>query len=167
MIRPYEQRDADALWSLKRAFERELGSATGDDGKAATYREKLDDTYRESYLRWVDRCVEESERTVQLAVVDGDAVGYVFVLPESLAHVWDGAVLNELFVRERARGTGVVDDLLAAAVSLARDQRLPLDRLLLDVDPENDRARAVYDRWGFEPWGEMVARELSVPDPVE
>jgi len=45
-------------------------------------------------------------------------------------------------------------------LSVARDQSLPLDRLVLDVDPDNERARAFYDRWGFEPWGEMVAREL-------
>ena len=29
-----------------------------------------------------------------------------------------------------------------------------------NVDPDNDRARAFYERWGFERWGEMVAREL-------
>ncbi|WP_284011169.1 GNAT family N-acetyltransferase [Haloarcula pelagica] len=167
MIRPYETTDADTLWELKRAFELELGTATGEEGKAAAYREKLDDDYRASYLQWVDRCVAEAERTVQLAVRDGEVVGYGFVLPESMAHVWDAAVLNELFVAEQARGTGVVDDLLGAAVAVAREQSLPLDRLVLDVDPDNDRARAVYDRWGFEPWGEMVARDLTAADPVE
>jgi ribosomal protein S18 acetylase RimI-like enzyme len=29
------------------------------------------------------------------------------------------------------------------------------------VDRENDRARAFYDRHGFEHWGEMVARKLE------
>ncbi len=159
MIRPY-QSDADALWDLKRGFELELGEGTGDDGKAATYREKLDDEYRASYLAWVDRCVAENDRCVQLAQRDGAVVGYVFVLPETLSHIWDGAVLNEIFVHEDHRGAGVADDLLEAALSVARDQALPLDRLVLDVDPENERARAFYERWGFEPWGEMVAREL-------
>jgi GNAT superfamily N-acetyltransferase len=87
-------------------------------------------------------------------------LGYAFVLPESLAYVWDAAVLNELYVVPAARGSGVADDLLDAALDQARGQSLPLDRLVLDVDPANDRARAFYDRRGFEPWGEMVALTL-------
>jgi ribosomal protein S18 acetylase RimI-like enzyme len=91
----------------------------------------------------------------------GELVGYVFVLPERLAMVWDAAVINELYVAPDYRGTGVADDLLAAAVDLASDQSLPLDRVVLDVDPANERARAFYDRHGFEPWGELVAREVD------
>jgi len=87
-------------------------------------------------------------------------VGYVFVLPASLSYIWDGAVLNELFVREPHRGTGVGDDLLAAALAVAREQSLPTDRLLLDVDPDNERATAFYERWGFEDWGTLLARDL-------
>jgi ribosomal protein S18 acetylase RimI-like enzyme len=160
MIRPYRESDAEVLWELKRGFELGLGTGTGDEKKAATYRGKLDDGYRESYLDWVRRCVGETERCVQLAHRDG-VVGYVFVLPESLAHIWDGAVLNEIFVREPARGTGVADDLMDAALSVAADQDLPLSRIVLDVDSDNGRARAFYDRWGFEDWGEMVARRLG------
>jgi len=160
MIRPYREGDAEDLWSLKRSFELELGNDTGGDGKAATYRDKLDGAYRESYLAWVDRCVADHERCVQVAEHDGAVAGYVFVLPERLAHIWDGAVLNEIYVRGTHRGTGVSDDLLEAALSVARGQDLPLDRLVLDVDPDNDRAGALYERWGFERWGEMVAREL-------
>jgi RimJ/RimL family protein N-acetyltransferase len=49
---------------------------------------------------------------------------------------------------------------MRAALDCARAQDPPLDRLVLDVDRENDRARAFYDRWGFEHWGEMIARPL-------
>ncbi|WP_348611113.1 GNAT family N-acetyltransferase [Halobaculum rarum] len=86
--------------------------------------------------------------------------GYVFVLPESLSFVWDAAVLNEVYVRPEYRGTGVADGLMDAALSTAREQDLPLDRMVLDVDRENERAQAFYDRYGFEHWGEMVARDL-------
>jgi RimJ/RimL family protein N-acetyltransferase len=58
------------------------------------------------------------------------------------------------------RGTDVADDLIEAALDFARDQDLPLDRIVLDVDPDNERAAAFYDRWRFEPWGEVVARPL-------
>jgi ribosomal protein S18 acetylase RimI-like enzyme len=160
-IRPYDRAtDADALWDLKRAFERGLGSGTGDDGKAERYAGKLTADYREGYLSWVDRCVERNERSVQVAVGDDGLAGYVFVLPETHAYIWDAAVLNEIFVREQRRGTGVADDLIEAALAVARGQDLPLDRIVLDVDRENDRATAFYERHGFEHWGEMVAREL-------
>jgi GNAT superfamily N-acetyltransferase len=177
-VRPYEpERDRDALWACKRGFERGLGTGTGDDAKAARYEGKLTADYREAWLDWVDRCVADDERCVTVASApdvagngpdetdrDGEETqhlfGYVFVLPERLAYVWDAAVLNELFVVPPARGTGVADDLMAAAVALARDQSLPLDRLVLDVDRENERARAFYERHGFAHWGEMVAKDL-------
>jgi ribosomal protein S18 acetylase RimI-like enzyme len=173
-IRPYDpQTDADALFDRKTAFERGLGESTGGDEKAATYEGKLTDAYRERWLAWVDRCVADDERCVTVAVTEGgdgrddsahddpDLVGYVFVLPERLAMVWDAAVINEIYVAPEHRGTGVADDLLDAAVALARDQNLPLDRIALDVDPKNERAKAFYDRHGFGPWGEMVARSVD------
>jgi ribosomal protein S18 acetylase RimI-like enzyme len=160
VIRPYESGDADALWRLKRRFELALATGTGGDAKEATYRDKLDDDYRRSYLDWVGRCVEECPRAVQVADPGDELAGYVFVLPDSLAHVWDAAVLNEVFVAETDRGTGVADDLMEAALTLAREQDLPLDRIVLDVDPDNARATGFYDRWGFEAWGELVARPL-------
>jgi GNAT superfamily N-acetyltransferase len=160
MARPYRTGDADALWDLKRGFERELGSTTGDDAKQAVYEGKLDERYRREYLDWVDRCVDETERAIQVVERDGQLAGYVFVLPESLAYIWDAAVLNEIFVREQFRGTSVADELMEAAMSVARQQSLPLDRLVLDVDRKNERAQAFYERWGFDHWGEMVARDL-------
>ncbi|TKX75051.1 N-acetyltransferase [Halorubrum sp. GN11_10-6_MGM] len=166
-IRPYDrERDADGLYDLKLAFERGLGENTGGDGKAATYEGKLTDAYRERWLDWVDRCVADDPRCVTVAVgetegSESEVVGYVFVLPERTAMIWDAAVLNELYVAPKHRGTGVADDLMDAALSLAADQDLPIDRLVLDVDAENERARAFYDRHGFAPWGEMVARTLD------
>ncbi|MFC4245903.1 GNAT family N-acetyltransferase [Natribaculum luteum] len=160
--RPYDpDSDRTALWTLKRAFERGLGSATGGDEKERVYEEKLTDAYRERYLEWVDRCVAEQPTTVTVAEREGDLVGYIFVLPETLSMIWDAAVVNELFVVEEFRGTGVADDLMDAALEAAREQDLPLERIVLDVDRENDRARAFYQRYGFEHWGEMVARPLE------
>ena len=167
MVRPYDaETDEAALWQAKRAFELGLGSGTGGDDKEAKYEGKLTAAYRESWFEWVDRCVAADERCVLVEPGDGsgdgaDALaGYVFVLPERLAHVWDAAVLNELWVDPDHRGTGVADDLMSEAVAFARSQDLPLDRLVLDVDRENERAQAFYERHGFSHWGEMVAREL-------
>ncbi|WP_096395703.1 GNAT family N-acetyltransferase [Halorubrum trapanicum] len=166
-IRPYDrERDADDLYELKRAFERGLGANTGGDGKAAAYEGKLTDAYRDRWLDWVDRCVADDERCVTVAVEEtegsgSEVVGYVFVLPERTAMIWDAAVVNEIFVAPEHRGAGVADDLMDAALALAADQDLPLDRMVLDVDPANERAKGFYDRHGFEPWGEMVARPVD------
>lgn len=169
-LRPYDrERDADGLYELKTAFERGLGENTGGHDKAAAYEDKLTDAYRERWLDWVDRCVADDDRCVTVAVegegesgTAGDAalVGYAFVLPERLSMVWDAAVLNELWVAESSRGTGLADELFERALDHARGQTLPLDRLLLDVDAENERARTFYERHGFTDWGELVAREL-------
>ena len=166
-IRPYEPRNAEGLWQRKRDFELGLGAGTGGEEKASKYEGKLDADYREQWLGWVARCVEEDERSVTVAIDEaadpaapGAVVGYAFVLPESHRFIWDAAVLNEIFVSPADRGTGVADDLMDAATAFARDQDLPLDRLVLDVDAENERAKAFYERSGFEHWGEMVAREL-------
>lgn len=160
-VRPYDPADdRAALWALKRAFERELGAETGGDEKARAYEEKLTPEYRERYLAWVDRCAANDPETITVAVDGDDLVGYVFVLPESHALIWDAAVLNELYLETDHRGTGVADDLLEAALACARGQDLPMDRIVLDVDPDNDRAQGLYSRHGFETWGELVMRSL-------
>ena len=177
-VRPYDTNtDESGLWELKREFELELGTGTGGDDKAETYADKLTPRYRTRWLAWVDRCVDDDPGCVVVADTGGieagadtrtagDAtptsglVGYAFVLPESLAFVWDAAVLNEIYVAPGHRGTGVADTLFDAVVEHARAQDLPLDRLVLDVDAENGRAYWFYRRHGFESWGEMVAKEL-------
>ncbi len=166
-VRAYESpSDADALWELKRAFELGLGSETGDGSKATAYAEKLTDEYREKYLNWVDRCVEREAGCVQLSTLKDEGggseivVGYAFLLPETHAYIWDAAVLNEIYVRPEHRGTGAADELLDTVLAVARGQDPPLDRIVLDVDGSNERARSFYARHGFEHWGEMVSRDL-------
>jgi ribosomal protein S18 acetylase RimI-like enzyme len=160
MVRPYEQGDdADALWALKEGFETGLGEGTGSEEKREQYDAKLTDDYRRQWLDWVARCVDEDD-CVRVVERDGDLVGYAFVLPESMAFVWDAAVLNEIYVQPAYRGEGVADALMEEALAVARDQNLPLDRMVLDVDRKNERAQAFYERYGFEHWGEMVARDL-------
>lgn len=160
MIRVYDP-DADAagLWELKAAFERGLGGA-GDEQKEAAYDEKLTTDYRERYLAWADRCIADEDCILVAERPDGDLDGYVFLLPERHAFVWDAAVVNELYVRPEHRGDGLADELMERALDHARSQDLPLDRVVLDVDRENERARGFYDRHGFSHWGEMVARDL-------
>lgn len=160
MIRTYQPDcDSEILWKLKQKFERELGDATGGPEKMSQYEAKLDDAYRDRYLQWAADCVAR-EDCIILAEVDNEVVGYAFVLPERFAMIWDAAVLNELFVISDQRGTVVGSSLMDTVIEIASAQELPLDRLVLDVDATNKRAKAFYERYGFEHWGEMVARQL-------
>lgn len=160
-LRPYDAtRDRAGLWALKRAFERELGAATGDDRKAVAYDAKLTSAYRTRYLDWVEDCVAQDDRCVMLADTGDSLSGYAFTLPESFAIIWDGAVLNEIYVRDPVRGSGLADRLIEVVIELARDQSLPLDRLILDVGVDNERAQAFYERHGFDQWSRLVARPL-------
>ena len=54
--------------------------------------------------------------------------------------------LDDLFVRPESRGEGHADSLIAACADLARDRGAPVLSWL--TAPDNDRARAVYDRVG-------------------
>lgn len=158
-VRPFHTRDREALWKLKRAFELELSGTTGEPAKETAYEAKLTARYKSRYFEWVERCIEAEPRSVMVAEEE-DLVGYVFVLPEAYAFIWDAAVLNELYVTPAARGAGISDALMDAALTVARQQSLPMDRLVLDVAPENERAAAFYRRFGFESWGTIVSREL-------
>ncbi len=162
-IRGYRpETDQDTLWRLKQAFERELAETTGDDAKTTRYQSKLDAEYRERYLEWVTRCQTQRSETVLLGTPETATApaGYIFLLPEEMAMIWDAAVINELYVAPQARGTGLADALITRALEVAADQDLPLDRILLDVDADNPRAQTFYARYDFEPWGEVLARPL-------
>lgn len=157
--RYHPDQDAEALWQCKQSFELGLGEE-GDAETEAAYRSKLTDQYRERYLDWVRRCVDTESGCVRVATDNDKIVGYVFVLPETHAMIWDAAVINEVYVEPDHRGTGVADSLLETALEHARQQNLPYDRIALDVHPENERAQAFYRRFGFEQWGELLARSL-------
>lgn len=68
-------------------------------------------------------------------------------------------LMDGIFVGEAARGKGVGTALLDAIVAEAQARRLPAVRL--DVIDTNPRARALYERRGFEPVGDMQLGPLK------
>jgi ribosomal protein S18 acetylase RimI-like enzyme len=69
------------------------------------------------------------------------------------------AELDFLHVRPRARGKGLAAELMREAVDLVRERGLEM--LELHVLASNTDARAVYERWGFEPVELVVAARLD------
>ncbi len=61
-------------------------------------------------------------------------------------------IMNDLYVAEHARGTGLADALIAACLERCRERGA--SRLEWETAPDNERAQAVYERVGArrEPW---------------
>lgn len=59
----------------------------------------------------------------------------------------DDCWLEDLFVEEKARGTGLGGALVSGALERARERGCA--RIELDVDDVNEPARALYARYGF------------------
>jgi GNAT superfamily N-acetyltransferase len=104
---------------------------------------------------------------VQLLARDGEAGGAAVGFA-TVYWTWETtkarrlAVMNDLYVAEPARGTGLADALIAACAGLAREHGV---RALSWVTaPSNARAQRVYDRSGAAR-SEWVEYELEVPAP--
>lgn len=95
------------------------------------------------------------------ATDDAGLVGYVTVSYESSAPVFargDRIDVGELYVREAYRGTGLADRLLDRCADWGRER--DCERVRLSVNVDNDRARAFYERRGFEPLRVKLERSL-------
>lgn len=71
------------------------------------------------------------------------------------------ALLWGMYVRERARGRGLADELMRVLLAEARSQGI--EQVLLTVAAENGRARRLYERWGFSLYG-TEPRAIKTPD---
>ena len=71
----------------------------------------------------------------------------------------DRLVVGEIYVTEPHRGTGLADRLMDRAAADAREQGC--GEIRLDVDVDNERARAFYAKHGFEPYREQLTRDVE------
>ena len=126
--------DLADLLVLMRAYCDFYEVAPSDEGLLALSRALIEDPGREG---------------VQLLARDGggDAVGFATLYWSwSTARAGRLGVMNDLFVAERARGTGLADRLVLACVEQCR--RRGALALEWETALDNGRAQAVYDRLG-------------------
>ena len=71
----------------------------------------------------------------------------------------DRLVVGELYVAAAYRGTGLADRLIERAAVDAREQNCA--ELRLDVDIDNERALAFYEKQGFEPYRKQLTRSVE------
>ena len=110
---------------------------------------------------WRERLTATTATTLVASLVgeDGEArpVGITMVAPAFGTP--EHAGIYGVWVAPSARGRGVGDALLEAALDQARAAGYP--RVVLDVGDHNTAAQALYARHGFEPTG----RTGSLPEP--
>jgi ribosomal protein S18 acetylase RimI-like enzyme len=130
-----------------------LQAGIADVGDAApmfaSYREFYGEPHDiEASRAFLAERVERRESVLILARDQGRCVGLVQVYPAfsstALAPIW---ILNDLYVDEAARGSGVVDHLLTATADLAREAGCVA--IELATQHTNTRAQAVYARHGY------------------
>ena len=124
--------DVDAAAPLFAAYREFYGQPHDIEASAAFLTERL-----------------ERNESVLLLARDGDrTMGFVQVYPAfsstALAPIW---ILNDLFVDDAARGSGVVDQLLTTTADLAREAGCVA--IELATQHTNTRAQAVYARHGY------------------
>ena len=112
---------------------------------------KVDWPSDNAFLAGVDRLIEDPHTVFLLGAPDGDSP------PQGVAQVrfrygiwWaaQDALLEDLFVRAEARGTGLGRALLEATIELARERGAR--RVELDANDNNDAAQALYRSAGFD-----------------
>jgi ribosomal protein S18 acetylase RimI-like enzyme len=149
-FKPADRSDVDALLGLRRAFCRHEDLPFDESAARAALDNLLAD---------------RSLGRVWLIHLHGAAVGYV-VLTFGYSLEFDGrdAFVDELYVEEAHRGRGAG----GLALRLAEDscRTLGVRALHLEVDRENDRARAVYEKAGFEDRNNyLLTKRLPPPTP--
>ncbi|ELZ48225.1 GCN5-related N-acetyltransferase [Halorubrum californiense DSM 19288] len=93
---------------------------------------------------------------------DRDLAAFVSTSVDACPEVFDRPdrlVVGDIYVGESYRGTGLADRLIERAVVDAREQ--DCGELRLDVDVDNERAVAFYEKRGFETYRRQLIATVS------
>ncbi|HZH28903.1 MAG TPA: GNAT family N-acetyltransferase [Azospirillaceae bacterium] len=121
-----------------------------ENGASVGFMSPLARTKAEAFWTEVAAGVRRRERTLLVAVLDGEVVGtaqVVFARPENQPHRAD---VSKVLVHSRARGKGIGSALMRAAEDAARQSGKTL--LVLDTMTGSDAER-LYTRLGWTPVG--------------
>jgi GNAT superfamily N-acetyltransferase len=113
----------------------------------------------------VDRIMSGDDGEFLLGALDGEPVGvcqlrFRWSVWKSAEDCW----LEDLFVREEARRSGLGRALVEAALKRARKRGCK--RIELDVNEDNDAARALYEACGFLTEPKPPGRTLFIGRPL-
>lgn len=163
VIRPARDEDREAIleqtWLLNRHEEPIVGNR------------RLDRAGAEETLARGEARVAKTNGAKLVAEREGEVVGHLFLTFETApVYVREAlrpyAYIDELYVRERCRGQGIGQALMAEAerTAVARGYR----QLLVGVQTGNAPAEAAYARFGFVPFSlELIKRIGDAASPED
>ena len=97
---------------------------------------------------FLEQRVDKNESTIFMAILQGEAVGFIQLYPifssVSLKPAW---LLNDLYVAENARRQGVAEALLQQAKQFALETKAAY--VLLQTSEDNYKAQSVYEKNGW------------------
>lgn len=128
----------------------DLADAGDDELVAHEIEFRLDRLSDEDDRAWV--AVDGDASADALADVDGAFVGFVTASVDEAPPVFerpDRVVVGDLYVEESRRGSGLARDLVERVATWAGERNC--EHLDLNVDVDNERALAFYEKLGFEP----------------
>jgi ribosomal protein S18 acetylase RimI-like enzyme len=137
VIRTATSDDLPLVERLFRAFNDEIPDAPWRDDDTEEDAAQLEQAIADDVVLLAD------EVGLAIASKTGDRLGF----------------LDVLYIAPEARGTGAAAGLVREAASALRDRGAEM--LELEVLQSNERARAVYERWGFSPV------ELTLAAPID
>lgn len=109
------------------------------------------------FARGIERLLADENTDFLLAAVDEDSAPVAVCALRYRYGVWlDGldCCLEDVFVEEAARGTGLGSALVRAAIERARERGAK--RIELDVNEQNKPAAALYEKLGFSAYEEAL-----------
>jgi ribosomal protein S18 acetylase RimI-like enzyme len=122
-----------------------------------------------AFLASVERLLEDRDTEFLLATPGADAPPAGVLQLRFRFSIWKAAPdawLEDLYVRESARRTGLGDALVALALERARQRGAR--RIELDCNEANAAALALYERHGFSPRSKgSTGRDLYLGRPLD
>lgn len=159
---PYNRDLADAVaahdladWSEERFVERHVEFA----------RNQLEDAGSRGWVAATADNAGDAEADPATADVtdrDLDLVGLLMTSVDECPDPFDRPdrlVIGEIYVAEPYRGTGLADRFVERAVTDAEEHGC--EQLRLDVDVDNERAKAFYERTGFEEYRKQMTMAVD------
>ena len=99
-------------------------------------------------FNFLEQRIDKNESTIFMAVLQGEAVGFVQLYPifssVSIKPAW---LLNDLYVAENARRQGVAEALLQQAKQFALENNAAY--VMLQTNEDNYKAQSVYEKNGW------------------
>lgn len=132
-LRPAGRGDLGALTRMATAFNKEDGHPLSAAGRRALK----------------ELCVGTPHGRAYMIKRQGQVVGYIVIgLGFSVEYGGIDAFLDEFYVEEAQRGSGLGTKALAQLIKIAR--AIKVVALHLEAMPANDGAARLYERFGFE-----------------